>query len=448
MKKYLALALYLVFGLVRVFGQQIPKPGEAAPSYINLPVSLHYSEINKYITKEMKGVLYEDTSYTNNNNDNMTTRVVKNGDINMVGLTNGVQIELPLRIWFSKKIGVYYLNTDFDITLLLLSNVSVGPEWNIVSKSSLLSYKITRNPKIQVAGAGLDIKYIVQFSLDRSLPNIIRDIDKSFAQNDMLRKQAASAWQTVQTPVVTDTVYHTWVRVVPEALYMEPIKYYRDEFDISAAMEARIYTGIGKPRDVAIRPFRNVNIKDRLDNNFHIQVRIELPYEEMSVLATKMFADTTFSFSRKISFKVTGVKIAGNDSAITASIQTEGSINSVVTLTGVPSFSDSTQEFYLRDLDYSLESRQALLRVADRLFNEKLRRSFEHAMHYSLKDQIATARKTITSFLSDYKMYNKLMISGSLSQLRLAGMSTDTTMVSTLFDLQGQARVKLLSLTD
>jgi hypothetical protein len=444
MAKYLLTLLALSVFLFHASAQT----SADAPSLISLPISLKYSEINNFVEKQMKGVLYLDTSYTDNNNDNMTIRVIKNGTINMVGLTNGGQIEMPLRIWFSKKIGAIYLNTDFDVTLLLVSNIAVGPSWNIISKTTLRSYKITRNPVLKVAGTGLDIKYIVQFSLDRSLPDILKDVDKSFAQNDMLRKQATEAWRTVQDPVTIDTTYHSWVRVVPLALYMEPLKYYRDELDINAAIEAHIYTGIGKPRPMANQPLKDVVMRDKLDDKFHISVKIELPYADMSDMATKMFADTTFSFSRKINFKVTGVQISGNDTSVTTSLQTQGSINSAVTLTGAPAYCDSTQEFYLRDFDYTLESGQTLLRVADRLFREKMRRSFDKAMHYSLRDQMALARKTITAFLSDYKMYNKVMISGSLADMKLAAVHSDSTMVSTIFELRGQARVRLISLTD
>ena len=439
----LLLANYVVVGQPALQAAVVNRP-----SYINLPISLKFSEINRFIEKEMKGVLYEDTSYTNNDNDHITTRVVKNGPINIIGLNSGVQIELPLRIWFSKKFGRVYLNTDFDVTMLLVSNIAVGPAWNIISNTTLKSYKITRDPVIKVVGTGLDIKYIVQYSMNRAMPDILKEVDKSFAKNDVLHKQAVDAWRSVQAPVVIDTLYHTWVRIVPAALYMEPLKYYRDELDINAAIEAFIYTGIGKIRTLPISPLKDVVIKDKLDNNFHISVKIELPYTDISAIATKMFADTTFTFPHNISFKVTDVQITGNDTFVSTNLQTIGSINSTVTLTGTPSYIDSTQEFYLRDFDYSLESKQRLLRMADWLFNEKLRKTFEKATHYPLKDQLELARKTLTTFLSDYKMYNKIMISGSLANMKLSGFSSDSTMVSTYFELQGQARIRLINLTD
>jgi hypothetical protein len=143
---------------------------------------------------------------------------------------------------------------------------------------------------------------------------------------------------------------------------------------------------------------------------------------------------------------VIGVQITGTDSTITTNIQTEGAINSSISFTGKPAFIDSTQVFYLDEFDYTLASRQTLLRMADRLFNERMRRSFEQAMHYSLADQVNQARQALITFLSDYKLYNQVLISGSLAKFQLAKISTDAAKVNTLFDIQGQARIRLLNL--
>ena len=430
---------YFTFG-------QTQKPADDGLSYINLPISLKYTEIDNFIDKQMNGILYDDTSYTDNNNDNMTTRVKKNGVVKIVGLTEGMLIDMPLRIWFSKKIAGYTFNTDFDLSLQMVSKVSVGPQWNIVSKSTLRTYKITRDPVMKLAGTGLDIKYLVQLALDKSLPDILREVDSNFAKSDMLRKQATEAWHAMQQPVVVDTTYHSWVRILPEAFYMEPLRIYRDELDINAAIEAHIYTGIGKPKPVMERNLRDVILKDKLDNAFRISVRIELPYTDISAVASKMLADTTFNVSKKVSFKVTSFNVVGSDSAVTASISTAGSLNATVNLLGLPAYIDSTQEFYLSNFNYTLESDQSLLRIADRLFKEKLRSNFDKAMHYSVRDQLNTARNTITTFLSDYRLYNKLLISGSLTRFGINHVASDSDMIYAIFDLQGQARMQLLDL--
>lgn len=57
-------------------------------SNITLPVSLPVSEINNLINQSVKGVLYEDQSYTDNNNDQFKVKVEKQGNIAIKALTN------------------------------------------------------------------------------------------------------------------------------------------------------------------------------------------------------------------------------------------------------------------------------------------------------------------------------------------------------------------------
>ena len=63
---------------------QAEKPVYTLPkikSNITLPVSLPISEINSLINQSVKGVLYEDQSYTDNNNDQFKVKVEKQGNI-------------------------------------------------------------------------------------------------------------------------------------------------------------------------------------------------------------------------------------------------------------------------------------------------------------------------------------------------------------------------------
>ncbi len=446
-RHFIAVLLFIVCSTT-AFAQVGALTPAAKPSYISLPIAMKFSEIDNYIEKEMKGVLYEDTSYTDHNNDNITARVKKNGAMNIIGLTDGILIDLPIRIWVSKRTSFYTLNTDFDVTLHIISRIGIGPQLNIVAKSVLRDYKITRDPVVKVGGTDIDIKYVVQFCMDWSLPDILKEVDKGLADNDGIKKQVQDTWKSIQAPVTIDTGIRSWVRIVPQTLYLEPLKYYRDEIYLNGALEANIYTGIGRPGYSQATPFKDVVFKQKLDDGFHVFIRIELPYYEISAVATKMFADTTFTFSKKKTIKVTGVNVTGNDTTITVAVSTEGSIKSVIQLTGTPAYSDSTGEFYLNGFDYNLEWGQTMLRLADVLFKERMRKAFDKAMHVSVKDQIATARKSTTVFLSDYKLYNKIMISGSLSQFRLSSVGSNSDMIYAIFEMGGNARIRLLNLAN
>lgn len=65
-------------------------------SNITLPVSVPISEINSLINQSVTGVLYEDKSYTDNDNDQFKVKVEKQGNIAIKALTgNRLMISVP-----------------------------------------------------------------------------------------------------------------------------------------------------------------------------------------------------------------------------------------------------------------------------------------------------------------------------------------------------------------
>ena len=91
-----------IFGFSQTGTYQFPK----IPSSISVPISLPISEIQRLTNQSITGTLYEDQSYENNNNDQLKTKVEKDGEIMMKALTNNrLLFSVPLKIWAEKGIG-------------------------------------------------------------------------------------------------------------------------------------------------------------------------------------------------------------------------------------------------------------------------------------------------------------------------------------------------------
>ena len=79
-------------------------------SGISIPVVIPMAEINRLINQSINGVIYEDKSYTDNNNDQFKTRVEKKRKYSNTGLTNNrIMISVPLKIWAEKGYGTFRL---------------------------------------------------------------------------------------------------------------------------------------------------------------------------------------------------------------------------------------------------------------------------------------------------------------------------------------------------
>ena len=84
-----------------------------------MPVKIPLSEIGNLINASVQNLIFEDNSYTDNNNDQFKVKVWKTRPIRLVGGTKqNLLIEVPLKIWAEKGIGtlgIYsYQNTTFE----------------------------------------------------------------------------------------------------------------------------------------------------------------------------------------------------------------------------------------------------------------------------------------------------------------------------------------------
>jgi len=92
---YFLLISFMAFSQAETPFYTLPK----IKSSITLPVSLPIQEINSLVNQSIKGTLYEDQSYTDNDNDQFKVKIEKQGNIAIKALTNNrLMISVPLKI--------------------------------------------------------------------------------------------------------------------------------------------------------------------------------------------------------------------------------------------------------------------------------------------------------------------------------------------------------------
>src|SRR5690606_32826615 len=114
-------------------------------SNINLPVSVSVEEVNNLINNSVKGIIYEDNSYTDNKNDQFKTKVEKDGNIQLIPLKdNRLLIEVPLKIWAEKgygTLGAYvYNDTEFNIVMKFITSIQFKNNWTLDTQTKTYGF--------------------------------------------------------------------------------------------------------------------------------------------------------------------------------------------------------------------------------------------------------------------------------------------------------------------
>ena len=118
----------------------IAKKNTLPLSTINLPISVNCLSLENNINKQFTGVLYNDESFENNNNDNLIVKISKLADFKISGKGDKISITAPIEIYVKGR-----LKKDF----FSLFDETVGVDQ---SKEATFKINLTINSKIGING--------------------------------------------------------------------------------------------------------------------------------------------------------------------------------------------------------------------------------------------------------------------------------------------------------
>nr|WP_295921088.1 DUF4403 family protein [uncultured Dyadobacter sp.] len=397
-------------------------------SVLNVPVEIPVSEIENQINAKIKGLIYEDNSYEDENNDNLKAKVWKISPIRVVAIDSSFLLEVPLKIWVSagykiSPLGVTmsgYKDTEFSIRIRLISKIGITPQWQLKSETYVDSYDWISDPSIKVAGINIPIKAMVSRLLNKNFDKITQAIDEQVAVNPELKKNAELAWNVARQPVMLAKEYDTWLVIVPTGVVMTPLLAKNNILRAVIGIKGytQTITSAVKPQIVATQKLPDLQLVDKVQEDFKIGLISVVSYEEAARLATAKFAGEKFSFlNGKYSVEVASVEMYGQNDRLVIKAGLKGGINGDIYLKGTPYYDPATQQLSLKGLDYDLDTKNSIIRTAGWLLQGQFSRMMEKRMVFPVGEQISEAKKTVQKALSNYKVTEGVVVKGILSDI-------------------------------
>ncbi|MBE2274336.1 MAG: DUF4403 family protein, partial [Flavobacteriales bacterium] len=222
MRKFLIVFL-LVFG-AKVFSQQNVQVVSATDfnfpkikSSITMPVKIPLSEIANIINNSVPQLVFQDDSYTDNDNDQFKVKVWKTRPIRLVGGTNqNLLIEVPLKIWAEKGIGTFgvytYQNTTFETVMYFNSQLTFNNNWTMNTKTQPMGFKWVTKPVLDYGKIKVPITNLVESSLKKQQADFCKTIDEMMLKQLNFQQYAIMAWNQFSQPFNVSEEYNTWLK--------------------------------------------------------------------------------------------------------------------------------------------------------------------------------------------------------------------------------------------
>lgn len=444
--------------LMGVLGfSQVTEPLYTLPkikSSITLPVSLPISEINSLVNQSIRGVIYEDKSYTDNNNDQFKINVEKESNINIKALTNNrLLISVPLKIWAEKGYGTlgYYMyqDTNFNLIMNFITSIAATPDWKLNTKTTTAGFVWTQKPILDYGKVKIPIASFIESTLKQQQTKFTMLIDEQIRSKFNLQPYLVTAWNQFAKPINVSEEYNTWLKITPQSAYMTPLQVFQDKIKTSIGIDLYSETFVGQVpvSAAAVTAVPNFTVKPALANVFNLQTTANISFDEATKLARQQFLNKEFPLnSEKNKVKVDDIIVYQNKEDIVIEVKTEGAVNGTAYIKGKPSYDAVAHKIVLTDTDFNLKTKNIFQKALTVLFEGKIRRMIEKDYGIPLLDIENASKKSLTeSFNKEY--YKGIRLQGTVIDLKPTRFLLSEKYITVIIDTRAQLQMNVSGLS-
>lgn len=397
-------------------------------SVVNIPVETPLVELEKQLNAQLKGLIYEDKSFEDDNSDNLKAKVWKLSPIRVQAIDSTFLFEVPLKVWVSvgykvSPLGITmsgHKETEFSLRIRFISKMHISPDWQVLTETTVDSYDWITEPVIKVAGFNLPVKSMVSRTLSRNFEKITQAIDEQVGNTIDLKKYVRQAWDLARRPVELSRDYNTWLVVVPTGFVMTPLVVKNNIIRSTIGLRGytQTITSATPPVIVPAPQLPDLQVVEKIPNAFRVGLISKVSYQEAARLAKAEFVGKTFSFSNgRYVVEVTDIDLFGQNEHLIIKAALKGSMTGTIYLRGIPHYDPVSKNLSLKNLDYDLDTRNVILKTAGWLLQGKFSAMIERSFVFPMGEQINEAQSSVQNMLSHTDLAKGITLKGTLEEI-------------------------------
>jgi hypothetical protein len=436
-------------------------------SNINLPISIQIADLEQSINRQFNGVLYNDDSYENNNNDNLILRVSKISNIKISSVGDKINIVAPLEIYvkgrlkkdffslFDQNVGIdESKDALFRVNISVSSKVSIDQNWNVITKSET-GFQWRERPYLELGPVKIPIGSIIESTINSQVAKINEKLDAEITKLVKIKPYAEQYWSMIQNPIVVSEVYKSYLSIKPEFISVSSIKSDGKRMFFYLGMRSDISVNSGEaPKNISYKPLPKLQQQQKNDSVFNIYVGASIAFKDATEIARKEYAGKTLSFdNNKQVVTINDIEIYSNGDKIGVMLNVNGLVKDglfkkkfkgVVYANGTPSYDEKTQTLFIKDFDFDIKSKDVLVGTAEWLFKGTFRKQIENSLRYPLASELERAKNTAQKSLDDLK-FDKFSLTGKIEKFEPFGVQIVEDRMEVVIQAKGNLNFQLKS---
>ena len=452
---FITIASLIFSASCKTISPTIPAYNEQSKKYtpkssqVGIPIEIPLKVIENLVNKKFSGLIYVDDSYTQPTNDDIKIKVTVNKRILLTGQGNSISYQIPLSIWAQGRWSACPIcpaierETSFDIDVFLQSSFELKEDYQFRINTSSKGFQWKKSPTVSIGPIDIPIGRFVEDAIITQLKEITIDIDKNVNASMDLKSQMNGIWGLLQDPFLLDDSTNTWLKIVPTAIKMEPIRIDSQKVKIKMGLESFFETWTGsKPETVAKKNLPNLKFERSSSQNFNISIRSILGYEKASIIAKEALSGQTFSFKRK-KITVNDIKIFGKGDKVYFHLFISGSVKGEIYLFGIPIYDPVTNELYFEKLDYDINTKNILIKSADWILGSMVQKKLENKLRFSFDQEVKKIKSELAGTISNYQYKNLYTLKGRLDSFSVQDIYLTDSYFEIILNASGYSNIQI-----
>ena len=421
-------------------------PGALPTSVLQLPVHLDRQMLESLVNAQLNGIIYEDTRF--DDGDNLKVKAEKRDFISLEVGADQFQYRVPLKLNIEYNAGITTLRARGDLALTFVTKFAIQPDWKLSTTTEVGAYEWLEKPKLRLAGLDIPIRPIADAAMQQSKAVITQSIDKIVSDQFNLRKYIEDAWRQMFEPTLLSEEYRSWLLLNPLSLSMTPLASDRDTIKSNIVVMALPQISIGeKPQRPEATLLPNFTPSTKATDNFTFYMRVDIPYREAETLAKAQLVGQNFQ-SGKYAVTLKGLELYGRGDNLIINTTLAGSYNGQIYFSGKPRYDAAKKSLAIKELDYTLETRNFLFKSGGWLFKSNIKKMIQDNIDEMFGYQLNSLREQIAGELSHYEPAKGILVNGQLKQLDIIDAYLTPNGIRLHVDLQGKVLVNVKGLTE
>ncbi|MBP7307034.1 MAG: DUF4403 family protein [Saprospiraceae bacterium] len=445
---------FLIISLTISEGQNTAVNAETQKikSTIAVPIDIDYVDIERMLNQSVTGLIYEDNSYADNDQDEFKIKVWKKGNITIKpNTTNQLKISVPLKVWAEKGIGalgyVSYQATEFELILNFKTVFSIRPDWVIKTVTTPDGYTWVTKPVLKYKYVDVPITPIVANVLDKQHPMFAKKIDEQVVTALDMKPYALQVWNLLNTPFQLSEEYESWLTIRPSGVQMTPLKAQKNNIVSTIGLNVISETSVGKKPvtslNTASSQVPNLTLVKDVPSTFSVETVADISYSYASELANKSFQFQKIDFlNGKKSVVVDEIIVMHEADMMILSTKLSGDVKGTVIIEGRPYYDSLAQRLALKDVVFQLKTKNLFQKSASWLFNGKIETMIEKDYGIPVGDMIKLANTSLLSTLNQ-SPYPGVIMKGTVASFKPTDVVLNEDGITILILTKGQMGVKL-----